>query len=90
MNPERWRQIERIYHLALDRPPHEREVFLDSECHGDQRLRLEVDLLLRRTPSAESFLTEPAIAVAAHAIGDPASAVLPELDSTRRKRASVL
>ena len=62
MNPERWRQIERIYHLALDRPPHEREVFLDSECHGDQRLRLEVDLLLRRTPSAESFLTEPAIA----------------------------
>ena len=53
VNPDRWRQIERIYHLALDRPLHEREVVLDSECHGDQRLSLEVDVLLRRTPSSE-------------------------------------
>ncbi|HKC56619.1 MAG TPA: protein kinase [Vicinamibacterales bacterium] len=78
MNPERWREIERIYHLAQDRPPHEREVFLDSECDGDERLRLELALLLRRTPSAESFLTEPALAIAAQSIGDAARAVLPD------------
>jgi serine/threonine protein kinase/tetratricopeptide (TPR) repeat protein len=78
VNPERWRQIERIYHLALDRSPHEREVFLDSQCHGDESLRLEVDLLLRRTPSAEGFLTEPAIAAAVHSIGVAAPAGLPD------------
>ena len=78
MNPDRWRQIERIYHLALDRPPHEREGFLDSECHGDEPLRLELDLLLRRTPSAENFLTEPAAAIAAQSIDVAAPAVLPE------------
>jgi len=78
VNPDRWRQIERIYHLALERPPHEREVFLDSECHGDERLRLELDVLLRRTPSAESFLTEPAIAVAPQSISAAPLAVLPD------------
>jgi eukaryotic-like serine/threonine-protein kinase len=78
VDPDRWQQIERIYHLALDRPPHEREVFLDSECHGDERLRLELDLLLGRTLSAESFLTEPAVAIAAQSIGDAAPAVLPD------------
>jgi hypothetical protein len=78
VNPERWRQIERIYQLALDRPPREREVFLDSQCQGDQGLRLELDVLLRRPPSAETFLTEPAIAVVALSIADPAPAVLPE------------
>src|SRR5712672_719336 len=61
----------------MDRPPHEREVFLDSECYGDERLRHELDLLLRRAPSAEMFLTEPAVAIAAQSIGDAAPAVLP-------------
>jgi serine/threonine protein kinase len=78
VHPERWRQIERIYHLALDRPPHERERVLDCECHGDERLRLELDVLLRRTPSAESFLTEPAAAIAAQSIGEAARTVLPD------------
>jgi serine/threonine protein kinase len=78
VEPDRWRQIERIYHLALERPAHEREVFLDSECHGDERLRLELDVLLRRTASAESFLTEPAVAIAAQSIGDTAPAILPD------------
>ena len=78
MNPDRWRQIERIYHLALARPPHERERLLDRECHADERLRAGVELLLRRTPSAEGFLTEPAVAIAAQSIGDVAPAVLPD------------
>jgi len=78
MDPDHWRQIERIYRLALDRAPHEREVLLDSECHGDERLRLELELLLRRTLSAESFLTDPAVAIATQSIGDAAPAVLPD------------
>jgi len=77
VDPERWRLVERIYNLALDRPPHERERVLDLECGGDSRLRLEVDVLLRRTPSAETFLTRPAIAVAADSIAEPSLRVLP-------------
>ena len=77
VNPERWRQIERIYHLALDRPPHERDLFLNSQCHGDPTLRLELDLLLGRTASAENFLDEPAITVAAQLMGRPEPPVMP-------------
>ena len=61
MNPERWRQIERIYHVALERPPREREAFLKNECHGDEGLRLEVHSLLFRAASAKNFLDEPAV-----------------------------
>jgi len=72
VNPERWRELERIYHLALARPPHEREGFLNSQCQGDESLRLELESLLSRTPSVETFLNEPAVAVAAHVVGHPA------------------
>jgi serine/threonine-protein kinase len=77
VNLERWRHIERIYNLALDRPPCEREDFLNSQCHGDQSLRLELDSLLRRTESAETFLDEPAIAVAAQLMGQPEPVAVP-------------
>ena len=69
VNPEHWREIERIYNLALERPPHERESLLDSECGGDASLRRDVDVLLRRTPSAQNFLNEPAVVVASQSFG---------------------
>jgi serine/threonine protein kinase len=77
-NPERWQQIERIYNLALDRPPHERAVFLDSQCRGDPGLRFEVDLLLKQTASADNFMNEPAIAVAAQFVGQAELPVMPQ------------
>src|SRR6267143_1995912 len=64
MNPELWRQIERIYHLALERPPRERESLLADQCHGDESLRFEVDSLLRRNASAENCLDQSATALA--------------------------
>jgi serine/threonine protein kinase/tetratricopeptide (TPR) repeat protein len=77
VNPERWRHIERIYNSALDRPPHERAEFLDNQCHGDPGLRAELDLLLHGTQSAETFLDQPAIAIAAQQIGQPEPAAMP-------------
>src|SRR2546428_823722 len=77
MNPERWRQIERIYHLALERPPREREVLLTDQCHGDESLRLEVDSLLRRDASAENFLDEPAMTLAAPLVSEPEPPAMP-------------
>src|SRR4051812_33628154 len=46
MTPERWRQIEQLFHAALARPPEERSSFLDESCGGDETLRGEVESLL--------------------------------------------
>jgi serine/threonine protein kinase len=76
VNPERWREVERLYHSALERPSPERETFLDSECRGDDDLRLEVQALLSRAASAESFLDRPAAAVAAQMVSEPTTPIL--------------
>src|SRR5262245_9556943 len=43
---ERWRRIEELLALALDREPAARERFLDDACAGDRDLRREVESLL--------------------------------------------
>src|SRR5688572_13117277 len=65
MNPERWRRIERLYHSALERPLHERDAFVETECRGDDDLLLELQALLSRAERAETFLDRPAPEVAA-------------------------
>ena len=77
MSPERWREIERIYGVALERLPREREAFLKNECHGDEDLRLEVHSLLRGAASAENFLDEPAVEVAAQVMSQPEAPAMP-------------
>src|SRR5262245_65327427 len=62
MNPERWKQIERIYHAALEREPNERASFLAEACPGDSDLRHEVEELLRYDGAAESFIKGNALA----------------------------
>ena len=57
MAPERWRQIERLYHAALERAPERRSAFLKEASGGDDDLRREVESLLRQ--SAEGVLDEP-------------------------------
>src|SRR6202165_2443179 len=46
MNEERWRQIEQLYHTALEREPGVRSAFPDQACQGDVELRREVEALL--------------------------------------------
>jgi len=46
MEPERWKQLEELFHAALDRSEHERAAFLDEVCAGDTGLRSELELLL--------------------------------------------
>jgi len=46
MDPERWRQIEEIYHAALEQPPGQIGAFLDQACQGNEELRCEVESLL--------------------------------------------
>jgi predicted ATPase len=46
MNPERWQQVETLYHAARRRNPPERSVFLDGACRDDSDLRRKVESLL--------------------------------------------
>ncbi|MBZ5516457.1 MAG: protein kinase [Acidobacteriia bacterium] len=70
MKPERWQEIERVFHAALEREPHQRPAFLDEACAGDQALRREIDSLLAQHPEAESFLEGRALEVAARALAE--------------------
>ena len=70
MKAERWRQIERLYHAALERDPDERAAFLAEACDGDDELRREVSELLAFDDPAASFIEKPAIEIAARALAD--------------------
>src|SRR6266852_308187 len=60
MTAERWRQVEKLYHSALERQPDQRGVFLTEACQGDEELRREVESLLSQNVSAEGALDRPA------------------------------
>ncbi len=65
MDPDRWRQIEKLYHGALERAPEERADFLTEACAEDSDLLHEVEELLGYDDAAESFIEENAMAMAA-------------------------
>jgi serine/threonine-protein kinase len=64
---ERWRQVEQLYHAALECASAERAAFLAEACAGDEALRREVESLLRFDRRAEHFIESPAIEVVAQA-----------------------
>jgi serine/threonine protein kinase len=47
MTPERWRQLNEIFHAALDLPPGDRESYLTRACSGDLGLHLRVTDMIR-------------------------------------------
>jgi serine/threonine protein kinase/Flp pilus assembly protein TadD len=63
--PERWQQIEELYHAALEREPESRAAFLDEACAGDEELRREVASLLAYDDKPASFIEAPVLEVAA-------------------------
>src|SRR5215468_6329982 len=70
MERDRWEQIERLYHAALERGPDGRDAFLDEACAGDEDLRREVAGLLACDVPSDSFIQSPAIEIAARAMAD--------------------
>ena len=77
MTPERWLQVERIYHEAEARPPGERASFLDQACAGDAGLRGEVERMLAGDSEAAGFLEAPAVEMAARALAADAVRISP-------------
>src|SRR5215211_419713 len=65
MTPERWQQIDQLFHSALERDVEQRDAFLRQACKGDESLRREVVSLLGSHEEAENFIKTPAIDIAA-------------------------
>jgi serine/threonine protein kinase len=72
MTPERYQQINRLFHAALERNREDRAKFLQDSCGGDQSLRSEVERMLAAQEDAGSFLDSPAFAgLAGSVVQDP-------------------
>jgi eukaryotic-like serine/threonine-protein kinase len=69
MTPERWQQIEALYHAARARPVEERDAYLTAACPDDEALRREVAHLLSQPASDEGFLAGRAVDRAADMTG---------------------
>jgi eukaryotic-like serine/threonine-protein kinase len=65
MQPDRWQQIDRVFHLALAQEPNRRATFITQECAGDDSLRSEVEALIASHEQAQSFIETPASDLAA-------------------------
>src|SRR6266550_5820045 len=65
MTPERWEQINEIYHDALEIDASEQPTFLAQACAGDAELRDEVESLIASHDEAGNFISDPALKVAA-------------------------
>src|SRR5262245_14610337 len=61
MTSGRWRQVEDLFHSALDRAPRERAAFLDTACADDRALRLQVEGLLESFDEAGDFIEKPVL-----------------------------
>ena len=68
MEPERWRQIEQIFHSALEVEESRRAAFLEQACAGGEDLRREVESLLAHHEETGSFIESPALEMAAQAL----------------------
>ncbi len=64
MTPQDWKRIQSLLDSALLEAPDERAQFLDRECEGDDRLRAEVELLIKFSESPDSVLDRSRIPLA--------------------------
>src|SRR5262245_34635889 len=58
---ERWRRADKIFQDAVEREPHERDLFLDEACADDPSIRKDVEVIIRAHEAAGSFLKSHAI-----------------------------
>jgi eukaryotic-like serine/threonine-protein kinase len=69
MSPERYQQIEQLYHAALERTQQQRADFLQAAANADVSLRSEVESLLAYDGASADFLEEPPGDIAAEVFG---------------------
>ncbi len=71
MNDDRWRQVNALFHDALEVPAGERPAFLDRAAERDPELVAEVRSLLSHHDTSRGFLEQPVWAAAPDLILDP-------------------
>src|ERR1700730_13881264 len=77
MTPERWQQIDEMFHAALAVDCGQRFAFLDKECDGDNALRAKVAALLTSHQEMEGFIAGSVFADAAQIlVEDEAQAMI--------------
>ena len=76
MQAERWRTCTEIFHAALERPPDERNAFIEQSCGGDAALRRQVETLLKYHDEAGEFISTPAVAAAPELVRDDPDALI--------------
>src|SRR5437899_2888833 len=60
MDPERWRQIEGLYHSALEQEAPQRGAFLAKACGENDELRREVESLLAQSSATGDLVDRSA------------------------------
>jgi serine/threonine protein kinase len=76
VTPERWRQINKVFHEALERDGAERASFLRDAAADDPELLHEVESLLASHSKAGTFLDVPAYGVAPELMFDEADSLV--------------
>jgi serine/threonine-protein kinase len=76
MTSEHWRQVEQLYHAALEQEEGQRAAFLQEACAGNEVLLREVESLLECRPKVKSFIEAPALELAARALAEDRGASL--------------
>jgi serine/threonine protein kinase len=74
VNTERWQEVERVFHAALEQPAEDRDAWLARACGEDEDLRGEVQSLLQYQVRAERFIESPALDLAANMQASPRAA----------------
>ncbi|HJP93310.1 MAG TPA: protein kinase [Pyrinomonadaceae bacterium] len=65
MTPERWQQLDHLFHSALEVAQEKRAAFLREVCAGDDSLLRHVESLISAHEEAGSFIESPALEVEA-------------------------
>jgi eukaryotic-like serine/threonine-protein kinase len=65
MDSERWKQIDEIFHQALEYEPPARDAYLTEACKEDESLRAEIEALIESHHKDSTFFDTPASDIAA-------------------------
>ena len=76
MTPERWQQVDHLFHSALECAPDARGAFLLEACADDELLRAEVQSLIDSHEKPGNFLDESPADIAADLFADSEAELL--------------
>ncbi len=77
MQTDRWKQLEQLFHAALQLDESQRAAFIEAACTGDPELRRELELLLAHDRQPSKRLLKPPVRAAADNLTATEEVLLP-------------